>query len=151
MSRLALAFLATASALSASCAGSSSKDSDSPPAAAWKDMNHEDRAAYMKKTVFPKMKPEFIAFDSKEFGGMNCATCHGQGAKDKTFKMPNPELPKLPSTPEGFKALGEKHPEVMNFMRTKVVPQMAALLGESPYDPKTHQGFGCFECHTKKE
>jgi hypothetical protein len=126
--------------------------SDSPnPKGPWKDMNHDERLAYMKKTVFPRMKAEFAAFDVKDFGEMNCATCHGDGAKDKTFKMPNPKLPKLPGSEEGFKKLSEEHPDVTRFMMTKVVPLMASFLGEEPYDPKLHRGFGCFRCHPKKE
>jgi hypothetical protein len=35
-------------------------------------------------------------------------------------------------------------------MAKQVVPTVAGLLGEQPYDPKTQQGFGCLECHTKK-
>jgi hypothetical protein len=131
----------------AACGGSNT----ATPKAMWKDMNHDERMAYMKKTVFPRMRAEFAAFDPKDFGEMNCATCHGDGAKDKTFKMPNPKLPKLPGSEEGFKKLSEEHPDVTRFMMTKVVPQMAAFLGEEPYDPKTHQGFGCFRCHTKKD
>ena len=44
-------------------------------------------------------------------------------------------------------AFAEKS-EVANFMATKVVPAMAAAMGEKPYDPATHQGFGCAGCHT---
>src|SRR6185503_9855496 len=134
-----------------SCGGSSPKETEPRPGTAWKDMSHEERAGYMKKTVLPKMKAEFAAFDAKEFSEMNCATCHGDGAKDKKFKMPNPKLPKLPATEEGFKKLSQDHPDVMKFMSTKVVPDMASLLGGQPYDPKTHQGFGCFRCHVKKD
>jgi hypothetical protein len=36
------------------------------------------------------------------------------------------------------------------FMGKKVVPTIANLLGEEPFDPKTGKGLGCFECHTKK-
>jgi hypothetical protein len=32
-----------------------------------------------------------------------------------------------------------------------VEPQMASLLGEEPFDPKTKQGFSCFRCHTQKK
>jgi hypothetical protein len=145
---LAVAYAAT---FGLSCGGSPPKEAKSGASTVWKDMKHDERMAYMKKTVFPKMKSEFVAFDAKDFGEMNCATCHGDGAKDKTFKMPNPKLPKLPGTEEGFKKLTEEHPDVTKFMMTKVVPQMASFLGEEPYDPKTHQGFGCFRCHTKKE
>jgi hypothetical protein len=147
---LAVLAIGIASGIGVSCGGGP-QESDPKAQKAWRDMKHEERAEYMKTKVLPKMKTEFMAFDAKEFGEMNCATCHGESAKDKTFKMPNPKLPKLPATEEGFKALAEKHPEAVKFMRAQVVPEMAAFVGEAPYDPKTRQGFGCFECHTKKE
>jgi hypothetical protein len=119
------------------------------PGVAWKDMNHAQRMDYMKKAVFPKMKDEFIGYDAKRYSEMNCLTCHGDGAKDGSFKMPNPKLPKLPADEAGFKKLGEQKPEAVKFMGGKVVPDMAKLLGEEPFNMQTHQGFGCFECHTK--
>jgi len=148
-----LKFALLAAAIAAGGVGTSCSSEERSPRTGvpWKDLTHEERLAYMKSTVMPKMKSEFAAFDAKDFGDMNCATCHGDGAKDKSFKMPNPKLPKLPTTEEGFKKLSEEHPDAVKFMRTKVVPDMAALLGVSPYDPKTHQGFGCFQCHPKKE
>ena len=51
-----------------------------PPATsgpAWKDMNHEQKLAFMKTVFFPKMKAEFVAFDAKEYESFSCATCHG--------------------------------------------------------------------------
>jgi hypothetical protein len=119
------------------------------PGAAWKDMNHDQRKDYMKKVVFPKMKEEFIGYDAKRYSEMNCVTCHGDGAKDGSFKMPNPKLPKLPAEEAGFKKLGEQKPEAVKFMGGKVVPDMAKMLGEEPFNMQTKQGFGCFECHTK--
>jgi hypothetical protein len=133
--------------LLASCGGGEQRPA---PGTAWKDMTHDERHYYMKETVFPKMKGEFAAFDAKDFAGMKCVTCHGDGAKDHTFKMPNPKLPGLPATEDGFKQLQAKHPEIMKFMMEKVVPDMAVMLGEAPYNPATHQGFGCFRCHPKK-
>ncbi len=118
---------------------------------AWKDMNHQQREEYMKKVVMPKMKAEFIAFDAKHFGRMNCMTCHGDGAKDETFKMPNPKLPKLPSTPEGFQKLKEKFPDMLNFMSTTVKPDMAGLLGMPAYSQQNPKGFGCNNCHTSEK
>lgn len=106
--------------------------------------------AYMKSAVAPKMGGLFHDFDAKRYAEPKCTLCHGSGAKDGSFKMPNPELPKLDVTPAGFKAMQAKSPAVVEFMGKQVVPTMAQLLGEPPYDPKTQKGFGCLECHTKK-
>ena len=147
---------AFACALVASCQGHEPAPASEPPREAaaasvsWEHMNKEERAAYMKSTVLPTMKAHFLKWEADEFGKMNCATCHGDGAKDKSFKMPNPKLPKLPSDPEGFAKLAADEPEAVEFMKGTVVPEMARMLGEKPFDPATHEGFGCFECHTKK-
>jgi hypothetical protein len=61
--------------------------------------------------------------------------------------MPSSSLPKLPTE---LTPVFEKAPEVAKFMAEQVVPQMAKLLGEQPYNPETHQGFGCFDCHQKQ-
>jgi hypothetical protein len=159
---LAVVLLGTTIAL-ASCGGSqppatapageappaSSAAAPAGPAPAWKDMNREQRLDYMKRTVLPKMKDNFVGFDAKRYADMNCATCHGDGAKDGSFKMPNPKLPKLPADEAGFKKLSESKPDAMKFMGSKVVPETASMLGQPPFDMKTHQGFGCFGCHTK--
>jgi hypothetical protein len=142
----------------ASCGGAQAPAGPPPPppstqaaptSVAWKDMNHEQRLDFMKKDVLPKMKAEFVGFDAKRYGEMNCVTCHGDSAKDGTFKMPNPKLPKLPGDEAGFKKVAQQKPDAVKFMSGKVVPEMAKMLGEEPFNPQTHQGFGCFECHTK--
>jgi len=122
-----------------------------PPAAevTWKDMSHEQRLAHMKTKVAPQMKASFQAFDATHFANFGCATCHGPGAKEGKFEMPNPALPKLDAK-DGFKAELKKHPKETQFMMEKVAPEMAALLGMQPYDPATKEGFGCFGCHTPK-
>jgi hypothetical protein len=102
----------------------------------------------MKSDVMPKMGTLFHEFDAKRYDETKCVLCHGSGAKDGSFTMPNPELPKLDLTPAGFKKLLAKKPKVMEFMMKKVEPQMAGLIGEPPFDPKTKQGFGCTGCHT---
>ncbi len=116
---------------------------------AWKDMNHDQRLDFMKTTVLPKMKAEFAAYDSKRFGNITCGTCHGDGAKDGSFKMPNPKImPKIPNDKDGFAKIMKDQPDAVKFMGGKVVPMMAQMLGEEPYDMKTGKGFGCHECHT---
>jgi hypothetical protein len=152
------ALFACAAVLAACHASESEKPAaappaDAPPAAAgaWEGMSKEQRANYMKETVLPKMRPLFAAYDADDFKEMKCGACHGAGAKDKSFKMPNPDLPPLPTDPEGWKKLETEEAEAVKFMKETVVPTMAALLGEKPFDPATHSGFGCFECHTQKK
>jgi hypothetical protein len=136
----------TTTAPSATPPASDATTTPPPAKAAWKDMNHGERAEFMAKVVMPKMQEEFAAFDAKRYAKITCATCHGSGAKDSSFKMPNGELPKLHAE-GGFKKHMDKTPEATKFMMAKVVPEMAKLLGEPTYDPKTQRGFGCMECH----
>jgi len=117
---------------------------------AWKDMSRQERKEFMKSTVLPKMKQLFIGYNAHDFSDMNCATCHGAGVHDGSFKMPNPQLPKLPSDEAGFRELMKNKPEATQFMGKQVVPTMARFVDQPPYDPATHEGFGCFACHTKK-
>ena len=117
----------------------------------WDKWSHDQKLAYMKSAVLPKMGDLFHGFDAKTFAEPKCVLCHGSGAKDGSFKMPNPELPKLDLTPAGIKKMHEgKTKAVAEFMAKQVIPTMAQLVGEDPYDPKTQKGFGCLECHTKK-
>ena len=115
---------------------------------AWADMVKEQRIEYMKTVVLPRMKTAFTQFSPDRFDKMNCVTCHGDGATDGSFKMPNPKLPVLPNTPEGFKQLAGERPAVMAFMKSEVKPRMAAMLGMPEWTPESHRGFGCGACHT---
>jgi hypothetical protein len=126
------------------------EDGTSEVHVAWKDMDRGQRLRHMKTVVFPAMKAEFQRFDPKDFGEFTCATCHGRGAEDKTFEMPNPELPQLPADEAGFRQLTVEEPKWVKFMSETVVPNMARMLDEKPHDPATNEGFGCFRCHTKK-
>jgi len=113
----------------------------------WEKMSKDERKKYMKATVLPAAKKMFAAYDAKKYSKVTCATCHGPGAANGSFKMPNPELPKLPKSPEGFKELAEKKPEMMKFMGQTVKPTVAALLGLEPWEPQNPKGFGCIGCH----
>jgi hypothetical protein len=119
----------------------------------WEHMKTAEKKKYMKTTVLPEMKKAFVAFDAKAFKKMSCGTCHGDGATDGKFKMPNPKLPKLPQPTDraGFMALQQKKPELVKFMGTVVKPKMAELLGLTEWTPQTPTGFGCYQCHTKEE
>lgn len=111
-------------------------------------MTKDQRIEYMKTTVLPRMKQAFTAFDPDHFDKMNCVTCHGDSATDGSFKMPNPRLPVLPNSPEGFKRLASERPAIMDFMKNEVKPRMAALLGMPEWTPETKSGFACGACHT---
>jgi cytochrome c553 len=135
--------------------GSSSKSSTtpaSPAPTAWKDMNLDQRTEFMKREVMPKAKAIFVAFDEKKYKDMDCATCHGDGAADGSFEMPNPKIKPLPGTEEAFMAWVSKDAEAARYakmMSEELVPLMANLLGEKAFDPATHSGdFSCQACHT---
>ncbi len=150
MKTLSLSTASLVLSLAVGCGAKDKASADEPapqtqpsePAVAvkWADMMHAQRNDHMKKVVFPKMKAEFAAFDPR-MKDFTCATCHGAGATDGTFKMPNPALPKL------SQAMTDKHPKETQFMAEKVVPLMAEMLSTTPFDPNTQQGFGCLGCH----
>jgi hypothetical protein len=139
--------------------GADARAADAPAAPAaegakkidWENMKFEERKKYMKSTVLPEMKKRFQEYDAKAYKKFSCATCHGDGATDGKFKMPNAKLPKLPTDRDGFMALQQKKPEAVKFMGTVVKPTMAGLLGLTEWSPQNPKGFGCYQCHTKEE
>ncbi len=112
----------------------------------WGEMTFAQKKAHMSDAVVPKLGEVFRGYDADRFAGFDCATCHGPGADDGSFAMPNASLPKLPP-PEEFAAFAESKPEIMAFM-LDVEHATAALIDRQPYDPKTNEGFGCYDCHT---
>jgi hypothetical protein len=118
-----------------------------PAKPSWSEMTKEQRKELMKTVVLPGMKTVFQELDAKAFADMTCVTCHGPGAKEGKFDMPNPKLPKL-DPKDGFAKHMKKSPKVTKFMMEHVAPEMVKLLNVPPYDPKTNEGFGCMNCHT---
>ena len=145
-----LSFVTTlALAALAACGGKTHVDAPPPADMAFKDMNADQRVAFMKGTVVPTMKVMFQEFEPKKFAEFNCKTCHGKGAEDGDFEMPNPDLPRLPK-PEVFMAFAEdpKHAPWVKFIAEKVTPEMAKLLKMKQFDPATNTGdFSCHACH----
>ena len=111
---------------------------------AWADMTPEQRGHYMAEVVMPEMTAMFQEHDAEEFADFSCATCHGENAHDVAFHMPNGLHPLNPAEiPAMF---GSTDPDLV-FMTQRVWPRMAELLGEAPYNPETHEGFMCVNCH----
>jgi hypothetical protein len=115
----------------------------------WKDKTREQRLEYMGLVVYPKMKETFQAQDADGFKDFKCQTCHGEDMEAVEFKMPN-SLYALPVADPMGSAM-EYDEAVATFMAQTVVPAMAELLGEQPYNPETQTGFGCFSCHQQEE
>jgi len=137
---------ATASASETTAASASVAPSASATATGWDAKSKDDKLNVMKTVVMPKMGELFKAHDGKKYKEIKCTLCHGPGIKEGKFDMPNPLLPKL-DPKDGFKKHMDKNAAVTKFMMEKVVPEMAAAIGEAPFDPKTKTGFGCGNCH----
>lgn len=135
----------TASSESAAPAGPEPGAPDVP----WPQKTREQRMEYMGLVVYPKMKETFQSFDAKGFAEFKCQTCHGKDMEAVDFKMPNSLYGLSATDPMG--AAMEYDEQVAKFMAETVVPTMAELLGTAPYDPATHEGFGCFGCHQMEE
>lgn len=110
-------------------------------------MTIDQKKKVMMTEVVPKMGALFKEFDPKRFAEVRCTTCHGAGAKEGKFTMPNLSLPKLDPT-NGFEKHKKKDEKILKFMMEHVSPEMGKILGLPPYDPATKTGFGCFDCHT---
>ena len=105
-------------------------------------MTNEQKGAFMKKHVTPKMGEVFKSMSADRYADFGCVTCHGP-----EWKTPTAFLPKLTMKDGKFTAMADK-PKVVEFMMQKVTPEMAKIFGKPAYDPKTNEGFGCGGCHT---
>lgn len=106
-------------------------------------LDHDQKIEFMKQKVMPAMEPIFKNHDATKFAEFTCKTCHGEGAAQGEFHMPNDKLPKL-----NFADPSQHKKEDMEWMSKQVKPQMAALLKETEYSPENPEGFGCLHCHT---
>ncbi|HTE54073.1 MAG TPA: hypothetical protein VK698_24635 [Kofleriaceae bacterium] len=116
----------------------------------WADKTHAQRLDYMGLYVLTRMEKRFKEWRPGDYSGFRCQTCHGENF-DKPpvdFHMPRVSFPLSATDPIG--GAMKYDPEATKFMMEVVVPTMADLLGEKPYDPKTKKGFGCLRCHPAK-
>lgn len=114
------------------------------PTVPWAQMNHDQKMEYMEHTVMPEMRRMFQEFDGQRFANFTCRTCHGANAREVNFHMPNGISPLNPAQIPGmFQSQDRMHV----FMTQRLWPRMTAMLGAQPYNPQTHQGFGCLGCH----
>jgi mono/diheme cytochrome c family protein len=123
-----------------------------PPEVAWKELTYEQKRAYMKGAVVPKMKPIFQAFDAKKFKNVTCQTCHGDDGPERKYKMPSNGIHPLPNTKEAFEAKLKAEPtwpKWTEFMTQKVEPAMGKLLAIPVFDPKkpVEGALSCANCH----
>jgi|SRR5579859_606144 len=132
---------AAAPASTPSPAASADANDVAVPAAWSATMPKEAQIAFMKKNVAPRMAKVFQGADAGRYVSFGCKTCHGP-----QFKPPKEFLPHLTLKDGKVTAFVDK-PEVAKFMAEHVAPEMASALGQPPYDPQTHQGFGCGGCH----
>lgn len=111
---------------------------------AWDDMTPEQRGQFMADVVMPEMRAMFQEHDAARYAEFSCATCHGANAHDVGFHMPNGLAP---LDPANIPAMFESTDPGAVFMTQRVWPRMAELIGEPLYDPATHEGFSCLNCH----
>lgn len=152
----AMKLLSVALVLAAAC-GSKSPPATTPtptpggasatavlPDLPFEELDHDQRVEFMKQKVLPTMKPLFQNHDPEDFAGFGCETCHGAGAKDGEYEMPNPKLPKL-----NLANLGKFKKADVEWMKNEILPTMARLLGEPVASEANPKGFHCLECHTE--
>lgn len=100
---------------------------------------------WMGLEALPQMKAAFTAHDPEGYADIRCQTCHGGNMGAVDFKMPN-ALFSLPQEAT-IESARDYDAGMTDFMLTVVVPKMAKLLDQAPYDAASGQGFGCLGCH----
>ena len=130
--------------------------SSQPPATAalpdvpFDKLDQDQREQFMKQKVMPAMKVVFQKRDPQKFAKFTCETCHGEGAAQGHFDMPNPKLPKL-VVKELMAGTSQYKKEDLEWMGKEVKPTMAKILQMPEWTPDNPKGFGCNGCHLMEE
>ena len=143
---LLLACLAACGGKSTSTAGTTPTQPEATetlPDVPFDQLNMKQKAAFMKQKVMPTMKPIFVDHNATKFANFTCETCHGKGAEQGKFDMPNAALPKL-----DFKDMSKFDKGDVEWMEKEVKPEMAKLVQMPEYTEQNPKGFGCLACHT---
>jgi len=131
------------STASAATPGPDKPKVDDTKAPKFDDLPKDKKVEVMMTKVVPTIGKDLKDHDAKRYEKFGCATCHGPSKKQD----PHDVLPKLTMSNGGHDKLMKAKPAIMKLMAEKVLPDMAAALGEKPYDPATKTGFGCNGCH----
>ncbi len=123
---------------------------DAPKPGEWATWSRDRKMAYMKGSFMNAERAIFASWEPVRFKEIACHHCHGPGVEDGTFRLPNPDLPRLAPGADGFRELLAHEPEVLAFMQKRVVPETARLLGLAPFDMEAHTGFSCYQCHVRQ-
>ena len=94
---------------------------------AWAEMNESERMEHMASVVLPRMQAVFQGHDPERFADFGCATCHGSGAANGDYAMPNPALPVLDAS-NLYKKHRQQDPEMVKLMWKQVEPAMGEAL-----------------------
>ena len=118
-------------------------DTRVPPGATklWTAMTHAERANHMAVVVSPRMSAVFKDFDAERFADFSCATCHGPRASDRSFAMPNPNLPRLDER-FFYAEHRENTPRMFDFML-----EMEAELAKTMGVTYARGSLRCTTCH----
>ena len=119
-----------------------------PQSISWDQLDLDARRAAMHRDVLPLAQRLFREFDAERYASVTCATCHGPGAANGSFEMPNPRILALhPSGSPEQRVMVEAHPQMVRFMFNHLLPEVRDVMGAAPYDTETGEGFSCYSCH----
>ena len=126
--------------------GAADAGSDAGAESGWASLDFDGRLGYMAQTVLPQMQQVFADYDPAYADSFGCATCHGSDLS--AYAMPSDISTLSADELATFTFEGEGRQEIANAMAATVLPRMAELLGQEPFDPETNTGtFGCAGCH----
>jgi hypothetical protein len=120
------------------------------PDKAWESMSHDEKEWYMIGKVHPIMRQVFETFDKAKYAGekFECVPCHEPNVTVTKYKMPNPKLSPVPAFDSAdWKAM--ENARIVKFMKARVTPTMAQLLGYDPKDASKGDAVTCHACHPK--